>query len=274
MSPTEIPDYVNAKVIKGSAGMAILIRPKYESVRIRLLGSTIKTAIQHEGFEDLDQLILYPVADEDGIVALVIIHAPSDQKRSFGPYYIPCFLKVSWTQNEGEDRQCNIELNEPWTPTEHTGQLTAFSIEFTIADGKHFSTHASAAHNKGENQPRYFPDGNLACRFLWGSATEEEVLEVAGHHELELSAAEQVRRLDGRIENLTDAITRSGSKLSTYYNIINALEGSKFLSVLYKLLKRLPAWFFPKFFKNFIEAMNGVYKEVAAHNKAVELDRY
>ena len=244
---TDISIYLTPRVIDNKV---ISLATKFTDANIKLFGSTMVTSIQPvDNYVELNQVTLYPEYGKDGIVALAIIYRQHEGKGHVNTSHIPAFLKLYWKENEGDKKVLYpfIDLDKPWIPTSRVGHVRDGGIEVRLQNGRRFCTenYPEWRRREDKNLPVYLTDGNLLCRYLWGTAHADDVLQAAVHQKLEPTAKELVEEMKEKTDIIKDEI-------SVLRNQMKKAEP------FYKLLKRLPACFLPESLRGFIEAMDGI----------------
>lgn len=162
---------LSARVVDNKA---IYIEAKYTSTTVCVYGATMPMSCRPMDAHDrgIENFTLYPEVGKDGIVAVCISSFNGSGKNTYTSWQ-PNFLKVSW--NEGK---LSVDLETAWVAIECIGQVTKYGIEVEI-DGKRLKTPTV--------------DGNLLCRYLWGTASKEDVLSTVAAKAEELSAVERLK---------------------------------------------------------------------------------
>jgi hypothetical protein len=200
MATESIRRSIFANVIDNKAVVIGCIRDESHLV---LHGSTLQASVASNApAEKLKTITLYPQQGEEGIIALVI-HAFSHRsggKHDHAQYIeIPVFLKLTWKQ-EGDTKKPFVDLDNPWYPADRIGQVQREQVEVCIK-GKRFATydHAQWNFNEKKSCPIFVQDGDLLCRYLWGTASAADVLDKAVEKKLEPSLRVRVERLTAEV---------------------------------------------------------------------------
>ncbi len=246
MSNTKVSQYLAAKVV---GNKVISLTALYTGVHVRFFGSTMPASISPTNdYGTTNQMTLYPEHGKDGIVAIVVVISERDSKGRTNSDFISAFLKVSWKEKEGQ-KYPFIDLDDPWVSADRIGQVTNDGVEVMLKNDKRFCTydHFRWDHNKGKNLPGYVQDGNLLCRYLWGTAHAADVLHAAVQKKLEPLATERVEQVTNKNRRLQNENRRLMDQAANLYDQCrDAL----------KVNERL--W------GTFVEAMDGIMKDKPA----------
>lgn len=265
MGNAKISQYLVARVADNKA---ISLTALHTNARIKLFGSTMPMSAQRtDEFSSPSQLIVYPEQGKDGIVAIAVAIVSEDRKGYQRSQYVTAFLRVSWKQ-KGEQAYPFIDLDESWVPADRIGQVTHEGVEVMLKNGRRFSSRDNFKYdvNKGKDLPRFVPDGDLLCRYLWGTAHAADVLHAAVQEKvksLEPTAVKRVEQLTGELRQLKnekkaretellalnlDMLKLCGQREDEYQALVGDLARSKSFC---RLLKLIPF----AHFKGFISAV-------------------
>ncbi|HWP61298.1 MAG TPA: hypothetical protein VN495_01720, partial [Candidatus Paceibacterota bacterium] len=185
-----------------------------------------------------------------------------DQKKTPIADSLAVILEIS-----EKDGRPWIDLEKTWDPARRVGALSSSQIAAKIKG----RTFCYRRHNLDRMPEGSFlvPDGDLLCRYLYGTATAAEVLHAAVQKGLEPTLA-------ARVESLTRDNRRQESLIFAYRERIDLLEEERDLlrgnipllercqtimaylrqsDPLYSLLKRLPRSSTPRFLRGYLGAM-------------------
>ena len=252
---------------------AISLSPQDTGTMIRLLGSTFPTSVQADGHSTgHPQVTLYPEKGQNGLVAVAVVISHNPKAMA---HFISAFLEVTWKNKDGNDYPF-VDLDKPWISADRVGQTTSHDIEVMLPGGKRFCTydHFGWKHNEGKNLPTCVPDGDLLCRYLWGTAHASDVLHAAVQHKLEPTAKK-------RVEELTNEVRRFQAAQSVWIRNMERISRSVVIDrrraqqnhaaaqayeemrrhlakagPLGTLLKHIPERFRPKMFDGLIAALD------------------
>ena len=164
-----VEHFLTARVLDKKA---VLIECNFKSCGITVFGSTVKLSAIPGTYEH--QFIVHPEPGKKGIIALVLQH--NDKTVS----YHPTILEVVWKNNSPV-----VELAESWATSERVGHVSPFGIEVMLPNGRRFASHGRFPMVDKSKRPLLVPDGDLLCRYLFGTAKAHEVLHTAVQHKLE-----------------------------------------------------------------------------------------
>ena len=173
----------------------LTLLPSVYHYDIHLLGASV-TVDQKPSFKSdhpHPQITLRLKQGEEGVVAVAV--------RNRDSKHVPIhayFFKISWKKKEGEEKLIPwIDLENPWTPPTRRGRIDPeyFHIEALIGE-RVYSGHSGGGHRD---------HANLLCRYLYGTASEEEVLRAIVYPEvLKPFHVLRVRGLEAQVATLTE----------------------------------------------------------------------
>lgn len=266
--------YLTASVQDG----AVILSTTHPESTLRVIGSTVKNnSPQGEIWNSVSSVVLYPEPGEEGIIALYLtIYQGRDQKQRVSQSNLSIFLKV-----EQRDGQPRIDLERPWFPTKRIGSVVRDDVQVEVR-GKIFTT-SSLYRDRKPGDPFPQMDGDLLCRYLFGSAHACDVINAATAPLLEESARAQLGTAQNRIRTLTATIQSLSRNLertahdneqtgafarelyADYCVLRDAVLSAEWL---HDLLKKLPQRFIPKrltnFFTNFERVRSSPKRELPA----------
>ncbi len=173
----------------------IFLSCKFESDGIRLFGTTVQTSIAPNQSSSLvgdKNLTIYPEEGKEGVIAICVVRASSNQRW----LYSPALLRIEWRKNTEGKFFPYIDLEECWVPANRICHVSGEGLEVVLG-GKRFSTHNYRKEGaKGHRlDPLYVPDGNVICKYLFGTLHSSDVLHAAVQHTLEPTMRERVIEL-------------------------------------------------------------------------------
>lgn len=257
-----VHDFTGTLTTRVIANRAISVEVPNGNFSIRPLGSTMPMNVDviKPGETGVTQIVLYPELGEDGLVAFCV-----RINRGQGAEYVPVFYHVVWKEKEGI-KYPFIHVDESWVSTERIGRATASSIEVMVK-GKCFSSRENA-------DTIFVPDGNLLCRYMWGSASALDVLHAAVQKKVEPITDKRVEQLRREVRIATQELSRSVELVTQLqddlsYHIrrsgeyvrqtddLMAINSQlyKAISPIYELFGRLPVWMQPKSLRSIIGAL-------------------
>lgn len=264
MSVQDFSTILTSRIVNNQA---ISLEIPNTNFSLRLLGSTMPTNVDviQVGENGVPQIVMYPKPGEDGLVALCIRIL-----RGQNADYVPCFFRVVWKEKEGT-KYPFIYLKESWVSPERIGHAAQSSIDVTIK-GKRFSSFK----RNGEDAPIYVPDGNLLCRYLWGTASALDVLHVAVQKKVGPITAKRVEQLGHEVQAVTQELNLNRqrmedlkTKLSFYLNAngeyVQQVEDLQVTTMglrnaimpISDWFGRLPTWMQPKSVRDLIKVASG-----------------
>ncbi len=186
----------NAQV-DSDKGAILLVAHAPQSV---LVGASMPTGVMTG--TKINSFAIFP---QKGVAGVVMVCSNWNSGRQYEVYAY--MLHVSWV---GE--KLVIDLEKEWIPSsDRIGGLAGYGIQLCI-QGEWFSTG-----KRSEKGFRHLLDPNLACRYLIGTATAEEVIAAAEKEEEEVSALAQLREecstLESRVSGYEARITQLSAEL-------------------------------------------------------------
>jgi hypothetical protein len=177
----------------------ILIEP-YDDWRIEIIGSTVQTSVDGKKAGRVNAVSIALKRGESGMLAVVVTTGYG--KRECLSYH-GYFVHVTW-ERDGEKPFLNKECQ--WLPTDPTrlGQIVGEHLEVSV-DGVIFTTNH---YDRDKHGYRYVADANLFCRYLFGTATKEEVETAATECTAEISMRKELERANADLKCMLDERAR------------------------------------------------------------------
>jgi hypothetical protein len=164
--------------------------------RIEILGSNLETSVDGKSAGRVNSFSLFVEKNIDGLLA-VEITAPEDAHGNLASYGF--FLGAAW--EEEKDRP-SLDLAHPWIPwSSRLGQIIDNHIEVTV-DGIIFTT---GHHDWKTPGKRYVADTTLFCKYLHGSASNEDLEAGATEVAAEISLREELEEKKVELEAIAAA---------------------------------------------------------------------
>ena len=191
--------FLTARVIDGNA---IILETTDQRATFNVLGSSLKTnypKMDSHFSSSTRSLVIYPEQGEKGIIALSLyVHLDGYHKGQPQYSHLPVFLEVSVKLGKPW-----IDLDQTWQPTERVGMVFDYKISVEIK-GRTFVLDRLGSTLR-EKKPGIYAldDGDLLCRYLYGTAKAYEVLHAVVQEKLEPTRQHVVSTLTTQVRQLT-----------------------------------------------------------------------
>lgn len=157
-------------------GTVVLTR---KSGNMIVVGTSVPITVRPGG-NGVHSFGVCPQKDKSGVVAVSV----RVDRGKHDCDWLDFMLPVSW-----KDDKPFVNLEDVWIPSaDRLGQVVEQHINLCVED-QWFTTYEYGA----ESQTRYLPDPNLACRYLVGDATAEDVIAAAEEARAEASVRDQLQ---------------------------------------------------------------------------------